>query len=134
MGEENFSRITECDLDHLTVGPIRHATLPPELLARITKMKSILSEVDDSSFEETVDDFRRDTHPEQEIAIWETMASVYREYLLFNRDLTLDQKRDVFSVILTASMGGTSFGNVKNLDQAAIADIVNLYEKSHGRT
>ena len=59
------------------------------------------------------------------------MASVYRGYVLFNRDLTLDQKRDVYAVLLSASMGDRNFSNTKHLDRTAITTIVHLYDISN---
>lgn len=131
MDEKNSERRKQIDLENLRRGPTRHATLAPELVERIIRIKSILVEVDDSSLEEALDDFKRDAHPEKEVAIWERMASVYRGYVLFNRDLTLDQKRDVYAVLLSASMGDRNFSNAKHLDRTAITTIVHLYDISN---
>ena len=67
------------DLDeHLRPTPIRHKTLPDKLVERIKKYHTILAEVDPAPPETLIDDFRKDMHPEREVAIWEGIADKYQ--------------------------------------------------------
>lgn len=83
-------------------GPIRHDSLPAEQVARLTRLQQIFAEVDPTPLAGWIDDFRRDQHPEREIAIYEAMARAYTGYCQ-GRDLDVAAKREVFSVVLTRS-------------------------------
>ena len=91
-------------LGDLEEGPIRHAELPPMLVARIKDLHTALAEVYPSSLTDWLDDFRRDTHPEQEVAWWERLARCYRTYKNAH-PLDTDQRQAVFRVLVNVSMG-----------------------------
>jgi hypothetical protein len=131
MDTNNLDNIVK--IEDINSGPVRQGGLSPELIERIKKAKAMLFEVDSAPVEEVIEDFRHDTHPEQEVAIWETMASVYQGYVLFNPELTLGQKNDVFTVILKTSLGSDDFADIKSIDGFAIDDIVNLYKNARER-
>jgi hypothetical protein len=44
---------------------------------RIRTLHTILSEVDTSTLEQTIEDFGKDRNPEKEIRIWEAIATPY---------------------------------------------------------
>lgn len=90
------------DGSELKKGPIRHENLPKSLLLRIKLVHLIFQDVYSLSLEESIDNFRRDLHPKEEIKIWENMAATYLEYTKDSK-LTLDGKRDVFGKILSIS-------------------------------
>lgn len=54
-------------------GPIRHETLPKELLLRIRLIHGMLGSALSLSLEEMIDLFKRDVHPEHEILIGDTI-------------------------------------------------------------
>lgn len=60
----------------LVSGPIRNE-LTPKQKARIKVIHEVFLEVFPATLEESFDDFRRDMHPDREIAIWESMAKTY---------------------------------------------------------
>ena len=62
-------------LTELKKGPIRHPVLPEDLFLRIKAFKEILAGVDNMTLDEVIDDFKRDAHPEREIAVWERIAN-----------------------------------------------------------
>ncbi|BCN29004.1 toll/interleukin-1 receptor domain-containing protein [Anaeromicropila herbilytica] len=61
--------------------PIRHESLPIELINRIKITNKVLQDVFHFSLEETIEDFKHDTNPAREVAIWEAIASTYIDLL-----------------------------------------------------
>lgn len=57
--------------------PIRHETLPYNVVNRIRLLREVLIEVFPQDWRTVIDNFRRDLHPEDELRIWESLASVY---------------------------------------------------------
>jgi len=87
-------------------GSIRRETLPETLMARITAIHEILRDVKNGTLEEMMEDFRRDPDPDREILLWEKIASAYVDYTT-SYELPNEARREVLSVLLIASMGGT---------------------------
>src|SRR5262249_47810782 len=83
----------------------RHETLPASLIERIRNFTAILAEVLDTPFEEVIDEFRRDAHPEREVEVWERIAQYYQEATASQPDLSREDKKEIFSVLLKKSMG-----------------------------
>jgi len=97
------SPIEKIPLSQLIRGPIRHATLPANLLIRIKIIHNILNEVLPYPLSERINDFRRDMHPDREVANWEKIVSAYLN-LTTGRILDLGQKKEIFTALLSASM------------------------------
>lgn len=91
-------------LSKLINGPIRHDTLPANLLIRIQNINNILNEVFPYPLSETINNFRRDMHPDREVAIWEKIVSAYLN-LTTGRILDLGQKKEIYEALLFSSMG-----------------------------
>lgn len=91
-------------LDELEEGPVRHAELPPALVARINDIRLALHEVYPSSLADWLDDFQRDLHPEQEVVWWERLTGCYLTYT-GNKDLSAKQRQAAFKILLSVSMG-----------------------------
>jgi predicted ATPase len=109
-------------------GPIRHRVLPDKLLQRIEAFKEILREVDNATLDEVVDDFKRDAHPEQEIAVWERIAHTYALFLLHNPTGDLAIKREIFLVVLMASLGVEDGTEIRHLTTDQIRQLVLNYK------
>lgn len=101
-GASDAPKAQTVDPAELRPGPIRHATLSPELVARITKVQAVFAEVDPTPLEKWLEDFRRDVHPERELAIYESMARAYSGYVA-GRELTMPAKNDVYVLVLLRS-------------------------------
>ena len=88
-------------LVQLEKGPIRHESLPPDLAERIESIAEIFFDVLPGTPEEWIDDFRRDEHPETELAVWERLAESY----LRSADPAdpVERKRDVLKVLLSCA-------------------------------
>jgi hypothetical protein len=59
--------------------------------------------------EEWDDSFRRDMHPDREIACWFRMADVFERFTRDGRQRTFEQRRDIFRVILAAANNGPEY-------------------------
>ncbi len=112
-------------------GPVQHETLTAAQLERIRELRQTFKDVDSSSLEKWIDDFRRDADPDREIVIWERMAQAYRTYSS-HRQLSQAAKADLFGVLLMRSGGSDSFvlSNMRLsvLTPADARDILRLYQ------
>src|SRR5438128_39372 len=108
-------------------GPIRHLVLSDEFVDRVRRFKGTLADVDGTSLEEAMDNFKRDTHPEEELAIWERIANTYQLFLSHNPTTDLAIKKEIFAVVLGASMGADDWSNIKRLNSDQINHLVLNY-------
>jgi hypothetical protein len=72
-GETKFVNPSDLSLN----GPIRHENFDFATANRIRLIHSILLEVFPVEWSTTVDNFRKDMHPEEELELWEYVASIY---------------------------------------------------------
>lgn len=70
-------KVQMIDPNSIQRGRIIHSVLPDEMMVRLRKLHEVFSEVDGTSFEQWVDDFKRDADPVSNIVIWEHMARAY---------------------------------------------------------
>ena len=82
--------------------PNRVSRLNHDQLERVKKLKGELDEVVPWSLEKWVDGFERDRNPEQEILVWESIATAYRKYVS-THTLSPQAKHDVINVFLLRS-------------------------------
>lgn len=87
----------------LKPGPIRHETLPENLLLRIKLVHEVLSEVYDVPFAKFARNFQRDMHPQDEVTVWERIAVAYLG-LVKGKNLSQDEKRAIFGDLLGISL------------------------------
>jgi hypothetical protein len=107
-------------------GPLRHGPFPEDVRERIRAIQAVFSEVAPKTFEEWEDGFRRDTHPDREINIWLCMGQAYLHFT-DGRDLDLEQKRDIFAVVLACINNGPDLAaqtvSVRTLSRKRIQQI-----------
>ncbi len=77
----------------------RHAQLSQDLIGRIRMIRASLFDVFPQSMDHWVEQFRKDTHPSAEVAIWERVAAVLIECTLAYPELTPSQKQQAFELI-----------------------------------
>jgi hypothetical protein len=116
------------ELSNVHKGPIRHAVLSDDLLRRIKAFKEIFSDVDNTTLDEAVDDFKRDAHPEHEIAVWERIASTYAMFLSHNPTDDLATKHEIYSVLVSASLGMEDWTEIRYLTPDQIRHLVLNYQ------
>ena len=114
-------------ISDLQKGPIRHSALPAVFVDRVKKFKAILSDVDPTSFETTIDNFKCDIIPAQELIIWERIANTYQLFLSENPTHDLAIKKEVYAVLIAASMGLEDWRNIKKLTRDQIDNLVASY-------
>jgi len=114
-------------LSDLKFGPIHHSVLPGDFIERIKAFKKILNDFDTVSLEQTIDNFKRDTNPESELVIWERIASTFELYLSHNPTTDLAIRKDIFAVLLSASMGKEEFENIEHLSDQQIKHLARYY-------
>ena len=125
--KKKIQKNVEVNTADINFGPVRHEELPMELVQRIHAFKEMLIEVEQIPLEETIDNFKRDMHPDREVAIWEHIASAYQIYVTFNPGLDLFQKKDLLSVLLNLSMNREDFSAIQYLNKEQIGEIVLVY-------
>jgi hypothetical protein len=108
-------------------GPIRRQILPDSFVDRIKAFKAILRDVDSTSLETAIDNFKRDTHPEEELAIWERIANTYQVFLSHNPSSDPAIRKEVFAVLIGASMASEDWSNIKKLNSDQINYLVANY-------
>ncbi len=128
--------IKKIDISKIKEGPIRHATLPDELIKRIKAFKEILADVETISLEETINNFKQDKHPEREVNIWEHITKVYQLYILEKKIIDLPTKKEVFSVVLRTSMGVTleDISDTKLLSKEQVKNIFTTMYSYYNKT
>jgi hypothetical protein len=64
----------------LNPGPIRHETLPPELLEEVSIVYKVVGPFLGTTLEQFEIGFMRDMHPESEVAVWCSVAAAWLAY------------------------------------------------------
>ncbi len=85
--------------------PQKHEFLSDDLIIRIVNFKNILGEADETSIDQTILNFKHDTHPEREVVIWEWIANFYEYINKLYTNLSLEQQKEVLGVALHLSSG-----------------------------
>jgi hypothetical protein len=83
--------------EQLQLGTIKHPPFDEGIRAYIHQIHEAFAEHRQLSFEEWEDGFRRDNHPEQEIALWSHAADVYAEFA--GGEPSPARRRDVYQCI-----------------------------------
>ena len=86
----------------------RHPPFSEPVRERLEIIRRTLADVSPQSLEEWENGFRSDANPVQEIGLWLNMVEVFRQ-LTMQRSLSLEQKRDIFKVILLTINNGYEF-------------------------
>jgi hypothetical protein len=96
------------DPSKLRPGPIRHETLPPELLDRINAVFDVIGRYTGMNLEEFEIGFMRDMHPEREVAIWGSITAAwlaYHKQYLNDEILPDDEERSLLAAVIAISTG-----------------------------
>ena len=92
-------------LGDIEPGPIRHQTLPADLIERIRSYKKILGASDSVSIDEAVDGYRRDLNPDKEVAIWERIAQIFQHFTDGHQIADQARRLEVLRALLLISTG-----------------------------
>eukprot|EP01035_Chromulina_nebulosa_P055322 gene55322-75815_t len=88
------SKVQTINANDLTLSPVVHDTLNSDQIERITKIQRAFSEVNPSTLEETITNFKRDRNPDNEIAIWLAMANAYEKFTAKNTSININKKKE----------------------------------------
>jgi hypothetical protein len=111
-------------LSEMQIGPIRHPILHDDFIERIRAFKAILTDVDGASLDQTIDNFKRDIHPESELVIWERIASTFEAYLARNPTTDRATRKEILSVLLGISTGIEEFDDINRLSGQQIKQLI----------
>lgn len=117
------------DSAQLQQNEYQHDPFEGEMRVRIESIMNNLSEVYSLTYDEWEDGFRRDQNPQNEIAIWERIVSVYQSYSKSSSGLAL--KKEIYSVVVTCSFSEPEqvLGQVslEVLSETKATEIINAY-------
>ena len=124
------AKIERLDPTIIRSGPVRNATLPPDLVGRIRLVRASFLQAWPRSMGVWLDGFKRDSHPSREVAIWEHMATVYLEYYALHPELSHEQHHRLFALILMID-NGEGLNTLKtaagNLPADALEEVLQSY-------
>jgi hypothetical protein len=96
------------DSAQLRPGPIRHESLPPELLEQIGAVYEVIGPYLNTTLERFEIGFMRDMHPEREVALWCRIVKgwlAYHEDYLGNETLSTEEERKLLAALIAISTG-----------------------------
>jgi hypothetical protein len=96
------------DPNELRPGPIRHESLSPELLEHVRAVYDVIGPYFDSTLEQFEVGLMRDAAPEDEIASWCSITSVwidYHERYLGDELLSDEEERKLIAALIAISTG-----------------------------
>jgi len=98
---------------------------------RITLIQQALMEVNDTSLEETLNNFRKDLNPDREIEIWEAIAGAYQQMLRKMPAASLEEKQEIYRLLLLRSSMSAeeaiAQANLSTLSEATAKNVLELY-------
>src|SRR5215472_17997151 len=92
----------------LRLGPIRHKSLPPDLLGQIKAVYDVIGPYVGMTLEQFQIGFMRDMHPEREVSLWCRIAKAwlaYHEDYLGNETLPDEEERKLLGALVAISTG-----------------------------
>ena len=122
-------------IDSLTMSPEVHDSLNDDQTTKVKKIYNAFSEVNPSTLEETISNFKRDQNPNNEINVWLNMATTYENFISTRPSkLDLDKKKEVYKLILIRSMMSAdeakSQAGLKLLNDSEIKEILDGYDNA----
>lgn len=119
----------------IAISPVVHDTLSKTQLEKIKRIQEVFAEVNPSTLEETITDFKRDRNPDNEIAIWLQMATAYEKFTLKRaKTLDLEKKKEAYKLILMRSMASENEArkgtDIKLLTEPEIDEIFSYYQSA----
>lgn len=94
---------TEMAIKDLKFNGVVHDSLTTKQIKEIERIQSVFSEVNSSSLDETINNFKRDKNPDSEIAIWLKMADAYERFTLNKHVEEHDKKEEAYQIVLLRS-------------------------------
>lgn len=117
--------------DSISIMPIIHEKLSLNLLVQIKVIQELFYDMLPLSFEDTVNDFKRDMNPEREVLVWQRIAATYLMFIK-NKVLEFEFRKEIFFTLLNISFSSSEFNRndfseLKYLNQEDVEKLYNLY-------
>jgi hypothetical protein len=112
-----MNELENIDPRKLRQGPIRHESLPPELLGLIKAVFDVIGPYLNMTLEQFEIGFMRDMHPDREIALWCRITKAwlaYHEDFLGKETLPDEEERNLLGALVAISTG---IDDVSNLNE-----------------
>jgi hypothetical protein len=90
--------------DQLQPGEVKHPPFEEDIRAYLRQIQQAFAEHRPLSFEEWEDGFRRDAHPEREIALWSHAADIYTDFA--GSEPSAQRRRDIYRCIVACLTSG----------------------------
>ena len=123
--------VEKINVKELSPGPVVHENLSEAQLEKIMRIQRVLAEVNPSTLEETIDDFKSEQNPDKEIAIWLAMANAYEKFTGNHKGLDRNKKEEAYNLILMRSMENEADAKaetgLKYLTDKEVAEIFSYY-------
>jgi len=106
--EHPMTKLEHIDPSQLRPGPIRHESLPPELLEHIQVIYEVVGPYLDTTLEQFEIGFMRDMHPESEVAIWCSITVAWIDYHKKHLDEELlpeEDEKKLLAALIAISTG-----------------------------
>src|SRR5262249_5089785 len=106
--EHPMSEPENVDPSQLRPGPIRHGSLPPELLEQIKVVYDLIGPYLGMTPEQFEIGFMRDMHPESEVALWCSITAAwlaYHEKFLNDEVLPDEDEKKLLAALIAISTG-----------------------------
>ena len=108
-----------------------HKDLSAHQKMRISIIQQALIEVNDTSLEETLNNFRKDLNPDSEIEIWEAIAGAYQQTFQQKPAASLEEKQEVYRLLLLRSNMSAeealAQANLSTISEATAKEVLDLY-------
>jgi hypothetical protein len=132
---QNEQDTMQVDISTLHVGPVVHDTLSAAQLEKISFIYNTFTEVQPSTLEETITDFKRDQNPDNEISIWLSMANAYQKFVQKKgTGIAIASKKEAYKLVLLrsemSSKEEVAEAKLKLLSPADVSDILSFYDQA----
>jgi len=125
------SKVKTINVNNLTLSPVIHDTLSSDQIKSIEKIQTAFSEVNGSTLEETITNFKKDQHRDNEIAIWLAMANAYEKFTAKHTLVDIKKKKEAYGLILMRSMvnegDAKAKSHLKLLTDKEVSEIFSYY-------
>ncbi len=103
-----MSESKKVDIGSIQRGPIRHESLPQDLLEQIASIHEVIGWILETTLEQFEINFMRDADPEAEVALWSIITAAWIDYHdrhLGGEDLPLEDEKLFLASLIVISTG-----------------------------
>lgn len=117
------------DISDIKPATTKHSKLTKQQLIRSKAVYYGIGRHLNQSFDDYVNEYELDVVPERELQTWEIMNACYLEMIERHADVTAEKKEAYFSVLVSLSVGITTFHGVM-MSESEIGELVALWQEN----